>query len=118
MKAVLAVVMAALLMTATHASYGAEKSVQRVQDSDLASMLVKYSEAATAFYSGQPDAVKALWSHADDVTLSGAAGGATAKGWDEVSTRLGWASSQFLNSKGSKAVEQLQVAVSGDFAYI
>lgn len=118
MKALLFVVTAALLMTATHASYGAEKSAQSVQDPDLTSMLAKYSEAKPAFYNGQPDAVKALWSHADDVTLSGAAGGATAKGWDEVSKRLSWASSQFLDSKGSWSDEQLQVTVSGDLAYI
>jgi len=118
MKALLSVVTAALLVAAAHASYGAEKSVQPVDDSDLASMLVKYSEAKPAFYDGRPDAVKALWSHADDVTLSGAAGGTTAKGWSEVSRRLSWASSQFLNSNGSWSDEQLQVTVSGGFAYI
>lgn len=118
MKALLSVVMAALLVTASHAGYGTDKSGQSVQHPELASTLVRYSEAATAFYNGHPDAVKALWSHADDVTLSGAAGGATAKGWSEVSKRLGWASSQFLNAEGSKAVEEVQVTVSGDFAYI
>jgi ketosteroid isomerase-like protein len=118
MKALLSVVTAALLMTATHTSHGAKTSAQPVQDPDLASMLIKYSEASTAFYNGHPDAVKALWSHAEDVTLSGAAGGATAKGWNEVSKRLSWASSQFLNAQGSKAVDELQVTLSGDFAYI
>ncbi len=118
MKAFFSVVTATLLMTATHASYGNEKSDQPVVDSDFASMLTKDSEAKPAFYNGQPDAVKALWSHADDVTLSGAAGGATARGWNEVSKRLSWASSQFLNSKGSWSDEQLQLTVSKDFAYI
>jgi ketosteroid isomerase-like protein len=81
-------------------------------------MLGKYAEAATLFYNGKPEAVKALWSHSDDVTLSGAAGGATARGWSNVSSRLDWASSQFLDSNGSKTIEQIQTAVSSDFAYI
>ena len=71
MKAFFSVVTAALLMTATHASYGTEKSDQPVVDSDLVSMLTKVSEAKPAFYNGQPDAAKALWSHADNVTLTG-----------------------------------------------
>ena len=87
-------------------------------DSELDALLVTYSEAATLFYNGQPNAVKELWSHSDDVTLSGAAGGPTARGWKEVSARLEWASSQFLNTKGSKQVEQIQTTVRGDIAYI
>ena len=68
------------------------------------------------FYDGKPDAVKRLWSHRDDVTLSGAAGGHTARGWKNVSERLDWASAQF--SRGSKTIEPIQKTVSGDFAYV
>lgn len=108
----------ALVSAMALAQNGADGSAQPIRDADLESMLVEYSAAAAKFYDGQPDAVKALWSHADDVTLSGAAGGPTAKGWKEVSARLSWASSQFLDTHGTKAVEQIQGTVSGDFAYI
>ena len=118
MKTFLSLVATVLLIATPYASHGADKATLPVQDADLQAMLDRYGEAATAFYNGEPDAVKALWSHADDVTLSGAAGGPTAKGWKDVSARLGWASSQFAGSKGSKAVKQIQVDVSGDFAYI
>lgn len=109
---------AALLIGASAGSPAAEISVQSVPDKELQSMLGKYAEAASLFYDGKPEAVKALWSHADDVTLSGAAGGDTAKGWSSVGSRLDWASSQFRDSNGSKTIEQIQTAVNGDFAYI
>lgn len=118
MKSLRSLGFAAVLMAVAGVSPAAENSVQSVPDAELQAVLVKYAEAATLFYSGKPAAVKALWSHSDDVTLSGAAGGATAKGWSNVSSRLDWASSQFLDSKGSKTIEQIQTVISGDLAYI
>jgi len=109
---------AAALLTAACVSSATETSVQSVPDAELKAMLAKYAEAGALFYNGKPEAVKALWSHSDDATLSGAAGGATAKGWSNVSSRLDWASSQFLDSNGSRTVERIQTVVSGDFAYI
>jgi ketosteroid isomerase-like protein len=91
-------------------------SAEAAGNAELEALLAKYAEAASQFYDGKPDAVKALWSHRDDVTLSGAAGGETAKGWKQVSARLEWASAQF--SRGSKTVEPIQMTVSGEFAYV
>lgn len=108
----------ALFVCASAGNPAAEPSAQSVPDRELHAMLGKYAEAATLFYNGKPEAVKALWSHSDDVTLSGAAGGDTAKGWKNVSARLDWASSQFLGTNGSKTIEQIQTAVNGSFAYI
>lgn len=118
MKAFQCLTAALLFMVAMPAGLAADPSPPPIRDLDLQAMLVRYGEASTRFYNGQPDAVKAMWSHADDVTLSGAAGGPTARGWREVSARLSWASAQFAGSRGSKTVEQIQTAVSGDFAYI
>ncbi len=118
MKSLRSLGFAAVLMTVAGVSHAAENSVQSVPDAELQAVLVEYAEAATLFYNGKPAAVKALWSHSDDVTLSGAAGGATAKGWSNVSSRLDWASSQFLDSKGSKTIEQIQAVISGNFAYL
>lgn len=109
---------AAAILIAAPIVQGAEGPGQPIANAGLDEMLARYADAATLFYNGQPDAVKALWSHADDVTLSGAAGGATARGWKEVSERLDWASSQFSGSRGTKAVEKIQTGASGEFAYI
>lgn len=78
-------------------------------------MLTRYDAAQVEFHNGRPDAVKALWSHADDVTLAGGAGGAIEKGWKNVGPRLDWASAQY--SKGAQVNKRIQAAVSGDFAY-
>lgn len=93
-----------------------EVSHDQAARAELEALFVTYSDASKLFYDGKPDAVKALWSHRDDVTLSGAAGGETAKGWKQVSERLTWASSQF--SKGSKSVEPIQMTVGNEFAYV
>ena len=112
------ILIAAVLAMMSQPIYGADPAKAATHDSELNALLVTYAEAAALFYNGQPDAVKELWSHAEDVTLSGAAGGPTARGWKEVSARLEWASAQFRNTKGSKQVEQLQTTVRGDLAYI
>ncbi len=95
MKVFLIALLTAAILADAHAQESAESLVREVRDAEMESTLVRYADASTAFYNGNPEAVKAMWSHADDVTLSGAAGGPTAKGWNEVGTRLGWASAQF-----------------------
>lgn len=118
MKSLRSVAFAAALLTMTSMGTAAENSVQSPADKELQTMLERYSEASEMFYNGKPEAVKALWSHSDDVTLSGAAGGPTAKGWSNVSSRLDWASSEFKDTKGTRSIEQIQATISGDIAYI
>jgi ketosteroid isomerase-like protein len=97
--------------TQSETSAGREMAV----DAEFQAMLVKLDAAQEEFHNGRPAAVKALWSHADDVTLAGAAGGAIEKGWERVGSRLDWASAQF--SKGVQTNERIKATVSGDFAY-
>lgn len=118
MKALLVALLTVTLLSTAYAQDGAKSSGRPVQDAELESTLARYANASAAFYNGQPEAVRAMWSHADDVTLSGAAGGPTAKGWNEVSKRLGWASSQFKDAHGTKSVELIKASVSGELAYI
>lgn len=118
MRTLCSLAFAVALLSAAWVSSATEVSVQTVPDAELQAMLGKYAEAAALFYNGKPQAVKALWSHSEEVTLSGAAGGATAKGWSNVSSRLDWASSQFLGSNGAKTIEQIQAVISGDLAYL
>ncbi|MFC3552335.1 YybH family protein [Lysobacter cavernae] len=85
-------------------------------EADLQATLIQQDAAQVEFHNGRPAAVKALWSHAQDVTLTGGAGGGIEKGWKNVSARLDWASAQY--TKGAQTNERVKVAVSGDFAYV
>ena len=62
---------------------------------------------------GKPDAFKALWSHADDVTIMGAFGGVE-RGWENVATRLDWASAGIDATE--RHVENLLTVVGQDLA--
>jgi len=53
-----------------------------------------YSRAVRDFYKGDPEPVKALFSHGDDVTLANPFGPAV-HGWTRVSAPLDYASSRF-----------------------
>lgn len=66
------------------------------------------------FLAGDAAPEKALWSHADDVTICGG-WGAYEKGWEQVGPRLDWAAARFL--EGDTMSEMLAVGMSGDLAY-
>ncbi len=79
-------------------------------------MLARMDAAQVELQNGRPAAFKALWSHADDVTLSGGFGGTIEKGWEQISRRLDWVGTQF--SAGSNTIERLVANEGGDFAYV
>lgn len=79
-------------------------------------MLAKVDAAQLELQNGKPAAFKALWSHADDITLSGGFGGTIEKGWEQISRRLDWVGTQF--SKGSNTIERLVAYESGDLGYV
>lgn len=83
---------------------------------NLQEMLAKVDAAQLELQNGKPAAFKALWSHADDITLSGGFGGTIEKGWEQISRRLDWVGTQF--SKGSNTIERLVVNESGDLGYV
>ena len=62
---------------------------------------------------GRPEAFKAVWSHADDVTIMGAFGGCEC-GWENVARRLDWASAGIGGSE--RRVENLLTVVGQDLA--
>lgn len=97
-----------------------ETQAQAVQKTkvreDLQAMLIKVDAAQIELQNGRPAAFKALWSHADDITLSGGFGGTIEKGWEQISSRLDWVGTQF--SKGSNTIERLVVNESGDLGYV
>ena len=83
---------------------------------DFEAMLARVDAAQLELQNGRGEAFKALWSHADDVTLSGGFGGAIEKGWPAVSKRLDWVAGQFSN--GSHENERVAVHAGGDVGYV
>ena len=83
---------------------------------DFEAMLARVDAAQTELQNGRAAAFKALWSRADDVTLSGGFGGRIEKGWDAIDRRLDWVATQFAN--GSHVNERLAASVSGDLGYV
>lgn len=79
-------------------------------------MLVKLDAAQLELQNGKPDAFKALWSHGDDITLSGGFGGGIEKGWEQIGPRLDWVGEQF--SKGTNQIQRVALSVSGELGYV
>lgn len=84
-------------------------------DSEWVLFMAKLEAAEEEFARGDPAAFKALWSHADDVTLCGAFG-RVERGWENVATRLDWASSKYAD--GTRSRNEVSGTVGADFAYI
>ena len=82
----------------------------------LKEMLARVDAAQLELQNGKPAAFKALWSHADDITLSGGFGGTIEQGWEQIDRRLDWVGAQF--SKGSNTIDRLVAHESGDLAYV
>lgn len=83
---------------------------------DFMAFLDTVDAAQRELQNGRPASFKALWSQADDVTLSGGLGGAIEKGWDAVSRRLDWVGTQFSN--GTSRIERIVAYASGDVGYV
>jgi len=79
-------------------------------------VLREVEAAQVQLVNGRPDAFKSLWSHGDDVTLSGGLGGAIAKGWPEVSARLDWVATQYVDA--SRTHQEVSRYVGQDVAYV
>ena len=90
-------------------------SNEQLADSEWLAFIAKLDAAETEFAQGWPGAFKALWSHADDVTLCGGFGGRVEHGWANVGARLDWASSKY--SDGTRSTEAISGMVGADFAY-
>lgn len=85
-------------------------------DPSFTAFLAEVEAAQVHLVNGRPDAFKALWSHSDDVTLSGGLGGAIAKGWMQVSERLDWVATQYVG--GARVHQEVSRYVGQDLAYV
>jgi len=85
-------------------------------DASFEQMLDRVDAAQLELQNGRPEPFKALWSHADDVTLSGGLGGEIERGWPAVSRRLDWVATQF--SAATHQRERVTVYASGTLGYV
>ena len=83
---------------------------------ELKAFVARIDAAQEAFAHGRPAEFKSLWSHTDDVTLSGGLGGVVERGWDKVAGRLDWASSNY--AEGDRSNQMIGGFVGGDMAYL
>jgi hypothetical protein len=88
----------------------------RTPSKSFLEFLDKADVAQMQLQQGKPADYKELWSHSEEVTLSGGFGGKIEKGWTNVSKRLDWAGSQFTN--GTNKIERVVTAESGDLGYL
>ena len=109
-----------IIITVCLMSFGihgeASSAVSQTQQEEFQAMLAKVDAAQLELQNGRAEAFKALWSHADDITLSGGFGGSVEKGWEQISRRLDWVVAQF--SKGTHTHEVIASNVSGDLGYV
>ena len=83
---------------------------------DFRDFLVTVDAAQVELQNGKPDAFKAVWSKADDTTLSGGFGGTIEKGWPAIEKRLDWVGANF--SKGANRIERLVTYHDGKLGYV
>jgi ketosteroid isomerase-like protein len=87
------------------------------QEQDFLKFLQRYEEAAGRFGTGDAEPVKAFFARGDDVTLLSGVGGYF-RGWENVSSHLDRAASQFSGTKEHAwEYEPIHTGVDGDLAY-
>ncbi|HTP17041.1 MAG TPA: nuclear transport factor 2 family protein [Streptosporangiaceae bacterium] len=83
-------------------------------DSDWEGFMSRCQQAPGELVEGRPEPFKALWSHADDVVITGAFGGYE-RGWEQVSARLDWAAAGIKAT--DRREENVVTVVGNDLAY-
>ena len=86
------------------------------QADDFTTFLSRVDAAQLELQNGRPAAFKALWSQADEVTLSGGFGGTIERGWPAISSRLDWVGTRFSN--GTNRIERIVTRASGELGYV
>jgi pimeloyl-ACP methyl ester carboxylesterase/ketosteroid isomerase-like protein len=97
-------------------SFQLQTARRETSDSGFDAALAAVEAAQVQLVNGQPGPFKALWSHGEDVTLSGGLGGAIAKGWMQVSERLDWVATQYTG--GVRTHQEVARYVGQDVAYV
>jgi hypothetical protein len=91
-------------------------AAQTNRQSEFHNFLSQLDAAQLELQNGRAEPFKSLWSHSDDVTLSGGFGGTIEKGWKSIGPRLDWVGKQFSN--GTNKIERLVAFADGDLGYV
>lgn len=83
---------------------------------DLEQVLHRYHDTLSAFGKGDPEPLKAIWSHADDVILANPFGPAV-RGWARACEALDYASSR-LHDGGLSDADRLATYAGDDLASV
>ena len=84
---------------------------------ELGDAITLYHLAQKEFVKGNPQPLKDICSHADDVTVLGGYGGFE-KGWSaQVEKRYDWASARFNSTEDERRVENISLVVTSEMAY-
>jgi len=89
--------------------------VTHVHD-DFAEMLKRYDRAMNRLVNGDPEPIKALYSHGDETSQCGAWGGVE-RGWGEVNARWDWVAAQFIPGESTLKQEIVLTSVTAEMAY-
>src|ERR687885_1527750 len=82
---------------------------------DVDRLIERYQMGLDEFMKGDPESVKELFSHEEDVTLANPLG-PPAHGWDEVGVTIERAASQFRDGR-LVSVDMVEKHVTPEFAY-
>jgi ketosteroid isomerase-like protein len=89
----------------------AQRAINSVQP-----VFQQYLHALTAIANGDPEPLKALNSHREDISQCGLWGGVE-RGWEEVSGRLDWVAEQFVPGPGMVTADVVLTSETGEMAY-
>ena len=84
---------------------------------DFAEMLKRYDRAMNRLVNGDPEPIKALYSHSDETSQCGAWGGVD-RGWAEVNARWDWVAAQFIPAENTLKQELVLTSVTAEMAYV
>jgi hypothetical protein len=105
----------AALLPMTVAGAGTQASAAPCGKEAWKRFVSDFVAAGSAFARGDPAAMKALWSHTEDVTLMGAWGGKE-RGWALVGARLEWVSKSNTAGTGTFAYDEVASIIGSDLA--
>jgi ketosteroid isomerase-like protein len=86
-------------------------------DDDWKKFMSEMEALSDVWANGDPEPIKDLWSHADDVTLFGGQGDSGLRGWTNVGSRIAWASAQIPGQPGPTTRDRIAEYVGDDFAF-
>lgn len=95
---------------------GVGQSKDKRSQVEFDTFLKAVDAAQVELQNGKAEPFKAIWSRADDITLSGGFGGTVEKGWANVSARLDWVGANF--SKGTNKIERVVTNQDGKLGYV